>query len=117
MHFFSYGIVANQYNSNVILKRGLTVVSKHAWVKGSLYDTDLGFNVMDFGEDKVDGILFHVDEEAIMTIKGIAQNFQSLKPGLDFVLTPMVVYTETVGYEAYAFINESVEGLLKISSS
>lgn len=117
MYFFSYGIVAEQYNSNVILKRGLDVIAKNAWVKGALYDSELGFNVMTSGEDRVKGMLFTADEEAMLTIKGITLNFQSLKPNLELVLKQIVVYTENVSYEAQVFICEKVEGMQKISDN
>jgi gamma-glutamylcyclotransferase (GGCT)/AIG2-like uncharacterized protein YtfP len=114
MHFFSYGIVANQFKSNTILKRGLDVVSENAWVRGALYDSELGFNVMTYGEDKVEGVLFDADEDAMVIIKGMARNIQSINSELDFVLIPLVVYTENVTYEAQVFIYEVVDGLKKI---
>jgi gamma-glutamylcyclotransferase (GGCT)/AIG2-like uncharacterized protein YtfP len=114
MHYFSYGVVAEQYNSNIILGRGLDVISKNAWVKGALYDSDLGFYVMSYGENKVPGMLFWADEAAMDAIRGLVKNFEALNPTYEFVLKPVVVHTETVIFQAQTFMYENIEGLQEI---
>jgi gamma-glutamylcyclotransferase (GGCT)/AIG2-like uncharacterized protein YtfP len=115
MHFFSYGLVADQYKSNAILTRGIIVVSKEVWVKGELYDTGLGFPAMTAGENKVEGILFEIDELALKTVFGLAKNFDKLNPSYVFELTPLMVYTAKISYEGHAFMYRDAQGLTKIT--
>jgi gamma-glutamylcyclotransferase (GGCT)/AIG2-like uncharacterized protein YtfP len=115
MYYFSYGVVAEQYQSNAMLSRGIVVVAAHAWVKGELYDTGLAFPAMTAGKDTIEGMLFEIDELATQTIIGMAKSFDKLNPPFIFELKPIVVQTKTVTYEGHAFTYEHAQGLTKIS--
>jgi gamma-glutamylcyclotransferase (GGCT)/AIG2-like uncharacterized protein YtfP len=116
MHFFGYGVEAAERTENVLITRGLALISDIAWVKGTLYDTGLGFPALAPGEESVYGKLYDVEEETLHTINALANRFNEINPPYRFVLHHVPVSTPKGDFEALTFRYESGKGLEKILS-
>lgn len=116
MYLFGYGVMAATKTENVLMNRGLGLVSDNAWVKGVLFDTGLGFPAMTDGEETVYGQLYSIEEETLQTYRVLAKGFDELNPPHQFELKQVTVFTTRGDYEALTFMYDTGDGLEKIPS-
>jgi gamma-glutamylcyclotransferase (GGCT)/AIG2-like uncharacterized protein YtfP len=117
MYIFAYGMVAVSSKENQMYSRIMRMISEKAWVmNGDLYITPLELPVLTYGESKIAGKLFYADENAMTTLKGLADTVDQMNPPYTYLLNPIKAYTDHGVYDAHAFMYNSCEGLVKLDS-